>query len=357
MLLRILISLGLTAVLVLALQFGFGLRMPGWGVLAVYLVLYFLLERRDRKPGNRNDSTNPNHADEPDPDYSWLPTSGPIGRFGQYGLMFSFFGSQLLVLLNPFQMVQIFRQLAGNAALQAREKKTGDDGTGYVSKTRYRLPFDGEWLLYNGGMTPKTSHSWDVLGQRFALDFVVCDAEFRRHSGRGTRVEDYFAYGLPILAAADGEVVAVENRIGDAPLVGWGICDFTARSFIGNHVLIRHADGEYGLYAHLIRGSIEVRPGDRVEAGQPIGRCGHSGHSSEPHLNFHVQDSADLFGGMGLPITFHDIEIDGVLHETAQPTAGQRVIQRATTADPIETGGIGTRTVVSSAEPASGETG
>jgi murein DD-endopeptidase MepM/ murein hydrolase activator NlpD len=282
-------------------------------------MLYFILEYRDRRRDDRGE------AAEPDPDYSWLPTSGPIGRFGQYGLMFTFFTSQLLVLLNPFQVVQMFRQLAGNAALQAREKKTGDDGTGYISKVRYRLPFHGQWLLYNGGMTPKTSHSWDVLGQRFALDFVVCDAEFRRHSGRGTDVTDYYAYGLPIVAAADGEVVAVENRIGDAPLVGWGLCDFTARSFIGNHVLIRHAQGEYGLYAHLIRGSIELRPGDRVEAGQPLGRCGHSGHSSEPHLHFHLQDSADLFKGMGLPITFHDLEIDGVQHETAHLTAGQRV--------------------------------
>lgn len=69
-------------------------------------------------------------------------------------------------------------------------------------------------------MTPRTSHSWEVPGQRFALDFVVCDADFRRHSGRGTEVTDYFAYGLSIRAAADGQVVTVENRIGNAPLVG-----------------------------------------------------------------------------------------------------------------------------------------
>jgi len=120
-------------------------------------------------------------------------------------------------------------------------------------------------------------------------------------------------------------VVAVEDRIGDAPLVGWGVCDFTARNFIGNHVVIRHAEGEYALYAHLIGGSVTVAPGDVVEAGQVIGRCGHSGHSSEPHLHFHVQDSPDLFEGMGLPVTFLDVALDGVSHAEARLTAGQWV--------------------------------
>jgi len=56
-------------------------------------------------------------------------------------------------------------------------------------------------------MTPKTSHSWDALGQRYALDFVVADSTKGRHSSAGTRVADYFCYRQPILAAADGEVV------------------------------------------------------------------------------------------------------------------------------------------------------
>lgn len=325
MMLRILISLGLTATLAFGIELGLGMRLPGWGIVAIYLVVYLLFEWRDRV---RDAAKQQQQEAEPDPDFSWLPTSGPIGRFGQKGLLVSFYVSQLFVLFNPFQLVQIFRQIVGNTALEARAKKSADDGRGYASKAHYRLPFDGEWLLYNGGTTPKTSHSWDVLGQRFALDFVVCDDNYRRHIGRGTRLTDYFAYSLPILAAADGEVIAIEQRIGTAPLVGWGICDITARSFIGNYLLIRHAEGEYGLYAHLIRESIELEPGDAVQAGQIIGRCGHSGHSSEPHLHFHVQDSANLFRGMGLPITFHDIEIDGIAHRTAQPTAGQRMRNR-----------------------------
>ena len=39
------------------------------------------------------------------------------------------------------------------------------------------------WVVVNGGSTPETSHSWDVLGQRFALDFVQADEGFRTHQG------------------------------------------------------------------------------------------------------------------------------------------------------------------------------
>ena len=39
--------------------------------------------------------------------------------------------------------------------------------------------------------------------------------------------------------------------------------------------------------------------------GRALGRCGNSGNSSEPHLHFHVQDRATLFGpARGLPIAF-----------------------------------------------------
>jgi len=324
---RVVISLALVAAAALGAR-SLGWTAPGWSIVAGYLALYVLLGRfgpwavtRAHGDGDRTEDA------EAPPD---LPTSGPIGRLGQSGLVAVFFSTQLLVPLNPFQLVQLVRQLIGNAALQRRERTTGSDGRDRPTEVRYRLPFDGEWLLYNGGPTPKTSHSWDVLGQRFALDFVVADTDGRRHADRGTRVTDYFAYGRDIVAAADGEVVAVEQRIGDAPLVGWGVCDFTARSFIGNHVVIRHADDEYGLYAHLVQGSVAVAVGDRVAAGQVIGRCGHTGHSSEPHLHFHVQDSADLFGGMGRPIRFRDLLIDAEpAPDDALPTAGQRLANAA----------------------------
>ena len=177
------------------------------------------------------------------------------------------------------------------------------------------------------GYTPKTSHSWDLLGRRFALDFVQANEAFERHTGRGTRAEEYLCYEREILAAADGTVVRAESRVRQASL-GWGVCDFTARSFVGNHVLVEHAEGEFALYAHLIRGTVTVAPGGRVIRGQVFGRCGHTGHSAEPHLHFHLQDSADLFGGMGLPVRFSRLFVDGEPADEVLLMAGNRVESR-----------------------------
>ncbi|NBC23006.1 MAG: peptidoglycan DD-metalloendopeptidase family protein [Gammaproteobacteria bacterium] len=315
------IALGLTLVVALAMEYGAGYRVPGLAVVALYLLFYFLVNRWRR----RHDRNEDREGDAPAVDPRKLPTSGPVGRLGQPGLIAVWTLSNLLSLLNPFQATQIVRQLIGNLGLQSRERRSGDDGRGYRTRIDYSLPFRGEWLLYNGGTTPKTSHSWDVLGQRYALDFVQTDADYRRHTGRGTRPEEYYCYGEEILAAADGRVVAVEDRVRTAPLLGWGVCDFLARNFVGNHVLIEHAQGEYGLYAHLVPGSIAVAPGDRVARGQPVGRCGHTGHSSEPHLHFHLQDSADLFNGMGLPVRFTGLSVDGEEADGVYLTAGQRV--------------------------------
>lgn len=56
----------------------------------------------------------------------------------------------------------------------------------------------------------------------------------------------------------------------------------------GNHVKIKHADGTYTNYAHLAKGSITVMAGDVVEQGQVIGKLGHSGFSTGPHLHFEI---------------------------------------------------------------------
>ena len=54
--------------------------------------------------------------------------------------------------------------------------------------------------------------------------------------------------------------------------------------------------------AHLAQHSIMVRPGDQVQVGTPIGTCGNSGYSPQPHLHLHVQIAAQL-GSATLPFT------------------------------------------------------
>jgi hypothetical protein len=233
------------------------------------------------------------------------PVSGPIARLGPRALMATFTVSSLFAFFNPFQLLQIVRQFVGNASAQRRASELASKAGEYRNKVDYHLPFAQEWIVCRGGVSREHSHSWDAVAQRYAYDFFMVDERLHRHAGRGTAVGDYFCYDREILAAADGVVVRTESRIGTAPFVGFGVADVFARNFIGNHVII-----------------------DRVGRGQPIGRCGHTGHSSEPHLHFQLQDREDFLTATGLPICFRNLIVEGRPLADAYIHTGQRVSAR-----------------------------
>lgn len=56
----------------------------------------------------------------------------------------------------------------------------------------------------------------------------------------------------------------------------------------GNFVEITHENGESSEYEHLLKDSVTVKIGDRVEAGQKIAEVGNTGWSECPHLHFMV---------------------------------------------------------------------
>lgn len=228
-------------------------------------------------------------------------------------------GSTLLMLVVPSIRRQASRQVSGNSSAFARAII---NPATYRQKARYSLPFRGEWYVYNGGLDKATSHSWEVVAQRYAYDFVMVDRSLRRWYGEGDRPEDYRCYGASILAPADGLIVEVRNDVRDAPGVGTGWVDPFTPDFRGNFVTIRHAEEEYGFLAHLIPGSVRVAVGEQVTQGQEIGRCGNSGHSTEPHLHFHLQDRADFFKAAGLPVAFDGVSIDG------EPPASELFLKR-----------------------------
>lgn len=55
----------------------------------------------------------------------------------------------------------------------------------------------------------------------------------------------------------------------------------------GNMVEIEHSDGHVSRYAHAH--TLDVKPGQRVEAGEPIATVGSTGKSTGPHLHFEVR--------------------------------------------------------------------
>ena len=79
-------------------------------------------------------------------------------------------------------------------------------------------------------------------------------------------------------------------------------------------------------------GSLRVKPGDQVVAGQVLGLVGNTGNSSEPHLHFQVMDSRggpSNLGAEGLPYVFDAFRLEGrVAGLAADPPAPRRVPAR-----------------------------
>ena len=96
--------------------------------------------------------------------------------------------------------------------------------------------------------------------------------------------------GTPVKSIAAGTVMHA----------GYGY----AGAAYGNHVVIKHADGKYTLYAHLSASTVST--GQSVSAGQMIGNVGSTGNSSGPHLHFEVRlDPKNFSAGIFLnPVTY-----------------------------------------------------
>jgi murein DD-endopeptidase MepM/ murein hydrolase activator NlpD len=79
-------------------------------------------------------------------------------------------------------------------------------------------------------------------------------------------------------------------------------------SALGNAVLIQHGKHEVSVLAHFKQGSIRVKAGDTVKKGQTLGLCGNSGNSSEPHIHYHLQNTAVIQDATGIKCYFDEIE-------------------------------------------------
>lgn len=235
--------------------------------------------------------------------------------------------SQLASLLSPPVWLFSLRQIVGEIRSRVRSRFRPPTPDTWSFAGPIRLPVTGCWMVYNGGPTPETSHSWSLWGQRYAYDLVVTDHAGRTAPAGARRPEEHYAWNRPIVAPADGIVVAVRDGHRDCPWIG--VIDPLAWSPLGNFVVIQHEPGVYSLAAHLRRGSVCVRPGQRVQAGDLIGHCGNSGHSTEPHLHWQLLDRPDVTQAISLPVRFTRYwrQREGIREpvEAGTPVRGERI--------------------------------
>jgi len=211
--------------------------------------------------------------------------------------------------VTPWGILTQILQLGGQLVTMIRYRRRYPNRERHVPGTALSPPYDGQWTVINGGVTEETSHSWMIVAQRYAYDFVITDDDGGTHTGGGTELEEYYAFGEPIRAPASGTVVKTKNRLRDHPHPGSGWLEWRTWDIRGNHVVLKHADGEYSLLAHLRKDSVAVSSGDHVERGEVIGECGNSGHSGEPHLHYQLQDHPNFWIGASLVPQFQDATV------------------------------------------------
>src|SRR5215213_10734888 len=182
------------------------------------------------------------------------------------------------------------------------------------------MPVSGRWLAYNSPGDRVPSHHLHAYGQTYAID-LVHDPAGRPRPGLAwwplaRRQDDFPGFGRPVLAPADITVVRAHDRERDhwsrtSPLAMlYLVAEGTVRELLGpgrilgNHLVLDQGGGVYAALAHLRRGSVRVRPGDQVAAGQPLAEGGNSGNSSEPHLHFQLMDHPSVLLAAGLPVRF-----------------------------------------------------
>ncbi len=119
---------------------------------------------------------------------------------------------------------------------------------------------------YGGGIFVWPAPSYTYISSDFGYRTSPTAGASTFHSG----LDMASPSGSPILAAADGTVVAAAYS-----------------SSMGNYVMIDHGDNIYTVYMHA--SALYVSKGQEVSAGTKIAAVGSTGISTGPHLHFSVR--------------------------------------------------------------------
>lgn len=187
------------------------------------------------------------------------------------------------------------------------------------------------WLATNGCCNSLITHrgSFSSIngtlsnGQRFAIDYMRLNSRGEIVHGDEHLPASYADYGADVLAVANATVVSTANDFPDQPpgtLPDPGSFE-SVEAVDGNQVTLSLGHGLYAVYAHLIKGSVTVHPGQHVHPGQVIARLGNSGNTSAPHLHFQLMTAPSVLASEGLPYAIDSFGLAGHINMAAWDAA------------------------------------
>ncbi len=158
------------------------------------------------------------------------------------------------------------------------------DPAGSRTDVEFRLPIDcrvGEtcfvqnWIDMDPGPGRADPHCGPLTyNGHDGLDFRISMRAFRE--------------GVTVLAPADGIVKALRDGVPDVAYRPEQAAALAGHE-CGNGIILDHGGGLETQFCHMARGSVLVRRGDSVKAGQSLGKVGMSGAAEFPHLHFSVR--------------------------------------------------------------------
>jgi len=140
------------------------------------------------------------------------------------------------------------------------------------------------------GRTCEVQHYVDRGDGPGVSDYRCGRRTYDKHNGVDIRLLDLAQQrrGVAVLAAAPGRVARLRDGMADI-----SVRDPAAGKVegveCGNGVVIAHGDGWETQYCHMARGSVRVKVGQTVKAGDPLGRVGLSGQTEFPHVHMTVR--------------------------------------------------------------------
>jgi len=154
------------------------------------------------------------------------------------------------------------------------------------------------------------------FAQRYAIDWMRLDKDGLMVHGDASDVNNYTDYGADVLAVARGKVVSTLDTLDDQkPGTLPDPSAINLENVDGNHVILDIGDGLYAMYAHMQKGSLQVKPGDQVRRGQVLGKLGNTGNTSAPHLHFQIMGGPSALGSNGVPYIVDAFTLEGEIAE------------------------------------------
>ena len=225
-----------------------------------------------------------------------------IGRWDiiGYGLQYVFLMALLILAYRKGGWLPATLTLGFLLALELFFRRSG-----HATSLELSFPLNrGTYYIAHGGNSKLLNHHRVSKSQLYALDIVQLNSFGMRATGiYPKRLERYKIFGEALCSPCVGTVTFVLNDLPDMPPG-----EMDRAHIAGNHVVLRCDDSEvYVGVAHLMRGSVLVKAGDRVTVGQALARVGNSGNTSEPHLHIHAKRGGrpeSMLDGEGVPMRF-----------------------------------------------------